>query len=350
MNPVLSRLTAKRYLLMINICVLAVHASLIIMFSRVRVRPMVYVNIGSVLCYCICFFLVAKEHVRGYELVTFVEILVHSFLAVHYVGDNAGFQMYYLGCMSIVLFTHYFSVHSGIKPISGPLLGAVCCVLYIFTIIYARSRFPRYPLDYDTQFYFRVYNTFLMFLFILTFFSLLALAASRNEEELARQAQHDNLTGLFNRRYLTQYMWELQQTDRLESCWLAIIDIDDFKLFNDRYGHLCGDYVLCAVADVIKEHCGEACVVCRWGGEEFLVVGEGRDDESRALLENIRTAMENGEFVYKDIRHCVTVTIGAAHYQSGQSLDAWINTADALLYEGKQAGKNRTVSAKAQTL
>lgn len=345
MDSFLSRLTIKRYLMLMNICVLAVHVSLIILFSLARVRPMVYVNIASVLCYCICLFLVVKGHVRGYVLVTFAEILTHTFLAIHYVGDNAGFQMYFLGCMSIVLFTHYFSVHTGIRPINGPILSAICCVFYILAIIYARRRYPLYPLSYNEQFYFRVYNTFLMFLFILAFFSLLTLVASRNERELIRQTQHDNLTGLFNRRYLTQYMNELQQTKDLTSYWLAIIDIDDFKKFNDQYGHLCGDYVLRSVADVIREHCEQSCTVCRWGGEEFLVVGEGSEDESNALLEHIRTAMADRVFVYNGTRHFVTVTIGAAHYPDKQSLDVWINTADARLYTGKQAGKNRTVSA-----
>ena len=346
MDSVLSHLTTKRYLMLMNICVLAIHVSLIIIFSRARVKPMVYVNIANVLCYCVCFFLVVKEHVRGYVLVNFAAILIHTFLAIHYVGDNAGFQMYFLGCMSIVLFAHYFSVHIGIKPINGPILSAICCVMYIFTIVYAQRRAPLYPLSYTEQFRFRVFNTFLVFLFILTFFSLLALVASRNERELVRETQHDNLTGLFNRRYLTQYMNTLQQTKDLTGHWLAIIDIDDFKLFNDQYGHLCGDYVLRSVADVIHERCEQSCTVCRWGGEEFLVIGEGSDDESAALLESIRAAMADREFVYNGTRHFVTVTIGAAHYRDGQSLDAWINMADTRLYTGKQAGKNRTVSGE----
>ena len=345
MDSVLSRITTKAYLTLMNISVLAVHASLIVIFSRIRVQPMVYVNIGSVVCYCICFLLVVKEQLRGYVMVSFVEILLHGFLAVHYVGDNTGFQMYYLVCIAIVLFTHYFAVHIGVKPVNGPLLSAVCCILYIFTIVYSRQNSARYPLDYTTQFRLRVFNTFLMFLFVLAFFSLLTLVASHNEKELAWQAQHDNLTGLFNRRYLTQYMNGLQQTGELDHYWLAIIDIDNFKLFNDQYGHLCGDFVLRCVADMLKELCGEPHTVCRWGGEEFMVVGEGSEEACSALLEHIRTAMAGQKLEYNGVRHSVTVTIGTARYQSDQGLDAWINTADARLYKGKQAGKNRIISS-----
>ena len=345
MNPVLSRITTKRYLMLMNICVLAIHICLIVIFSHIRVRPMFYVNIASVLCYCACFFLVTKKWVRVYVLVAFVEIVIHSFLAVHYVGDNAGFQMYYLGGMAIVLFTHYFSVHIGIKPLNGPILSIISCILYIFTIIYSQSNTPLFPLAYNTQFRLRVLNTFLMFVFIVTFFSLLTLVASHNEEELIKQTQHDNLTGLLNRRYLTQYMNDLYQTREMDGFWLAIIDIDDFKLFNDQYGHLCGDFVLRSVADTLQECCGERYTACRWGGEEFLVVGEGNYEECCALLEDIRTTLANRAFIYNDTRHSVTVTIGAAHYRHGQALNAWLNIADARLYMGKQAGKNQVVSA-----
>lgn len=345
MKSILSRITVKQYLMLMNLCFLAVHLSLIVIFFRIRVRPMAYVNIGSVVCYLACFLLVALERVRWYVLVCYVEILAHSFLAVHYVGDNAGFQMYYLACIAVVLFTHYFSVHTGTKPINGPVLSVISCVLYIFTIVYSQQTMPLSPLAYNTQFHLRVFNTFLVFLFVLAFFSMLTLVASRNEVELVRQTQHDNLTGLLNRRYLTQYMNDLQQAQQMDHRWLAILDIDDFKLFNDRYGHLCGDYVLCAVADVITELCSDQCTVCRWGGEEFLIVGQGSEEESRRLTEKLRTVMADREFTYSGTRHAVTVTIGVAHYQSGQDLDTWINTADARLYKGKQAGKNQIVSA-----
>lgn len=343
MDSALSHLTTKRYLMMVNICVLAVHASLIMIFFRLRVRPMAYVNIASVVCYCACFILVAKERVRWFVMITFVEILIHTFLAVHFVGDNAGFQVYYLACMAIVLFTHYFAVHIGIKPINGPILSAVCCVLYIFTIVYSRNNTAIFPLDYNTQFSLRVFNTFLMFLFILTFFSLLAMVASRNELELARQAQHDNLTGLLNRRYLTQYMSNLQKSEDLSDYWMAIIDIDNFKMFNDQYGHLCGDQVLCSVANIIRECCGKDRTVCRWGGEEFLVISKDDDSTVHSLLENIRASVADQEIVYNDIRHSVTVTIGAARFANGQPVDAWITKADDRLYDGKKAGKNRIV-------
>ena len=344
MKTILDGITAKRYLIIMNISVLIVHICLIMIFSMIHVTPMVYVNIGSVICYCVCFFLVEKERVREYVMVTFTEIVIHTFMAVYYTGYGGSFQLYLLGCMAIVLFTHYFAVHIGIKPVNGPLLSFICCVLYVVSMIVSRSYSPPYPLSFNEQFYLRMFNVLLMFLLIFTFFSLLTLVASRNEIELANQANHDNLTGLVNRNYLTKYMHEIYETENLENYWLAILDIDDFKEINDRHGHLCGDYVLHAVAESIKDCCDEH-IVCRWGGEEFMIIGT---DPSRmeTLLENIRSVISDKEFVYNDsIKLQLTVTIGAAHYNNNQSLDTWVNLADTRLYTGKQSGKNQVVNA-----
>lgn len=344
MNSFLDKITVTRYLSVVNTSILSIHVILIVLFYRLHIMPMVYFNIGSVICYCICFFLVAKERLRGYVFVTFAEILLHTLMAVSYVGDNAGFQMYLLGSMSVVLFTHYFSVHTGRKPLNGPIFSAVCCVLYVVIIVYSKYHDPLYPLSFNEQFNLRVFNNLLAFLFIFTFFSLLTLIASRNEMELDRQAKHDNLTGLLNRHYLTRYMNSIQLTENLENYWVAIIDIDNFKDINDHYGHLCGDHILRSVSDIIREHCG-GYTVCRWGGEEFLVLGASTDTEFCGLLERIRCSMEEQDFVYSDTHHHVTVTIGAAHYPKDQALDVWVNLADRRLYSGKQAGKNQVVSA-----
>ena len=346
MKSILDGISAKRYLIMMNVCVLAIHVSLIGILSWMRVTPMVYVNIASVICYGICFLLVAQERVRVYVLVTFAEIMIHVFLAVYYMGDGASFQLYCLGCMSIVLFTHYFAVHIGRKPVNGPLLSVACCAMYVIMMVFSRSHTPLYPLSYNEQYYLRVFNVLLMFLFILTFFSLLTLVASRNEVELAQQARYDNLTGLMNRRYLTEYMHEVHETENMENYWLAILDIDDFKMVNDQHGHLCGDFVLRSVAEIINDCC-EDCMVCRWGGEEFMIVGTDHNHGvgMDALLENIRSTVAAKEFIYNDsINLHLTVTMGAARYRSSDSMDMWVNLADTRLYNGKQTGKNKVVT------
>ena len=333
--------------MMMNLSVLTVHTCLVFLFSALRVTLMVYFNVCSILCYCVCFLLVRKERVPEYILVSIAEILFHSFLAVLCVGSGLGFQLYFIDSIAIVLFAQYFSVHIGVKPVNGPGLSAVCGVMYILSLIFDRIHEPLYRLSEDVAFGCTMLNSVLTLGFIILFFSLLTNLAANFELELTRQASHDSLTGLVNRHYLTKYMNTIHQTEDMKNYWLAILDIDDFKTVNDRYGHLCGDFVLRSVAEAIQACCGER-MVCRWGGEEFMVVGvdDARQGGMNALLEEIRSTIASKEFVYGDeIKLHLTVTLGAARYHKGQSLDTWVNRADVRLYNGKQAGKNRVIMA-----
>lgn len=349
MHSMLDSVTAKRYLTIMNIFVLAVHACLFLLFMVLDVGMMALVNLGSMLCYGLCFLLVKKEKVMVFTLVTFAEITLHTLLAMLCVGSNAGFQLYFIDCIAIVLFSQYFSAHLGIKPVNGPALSAVCGVLYIFSLMLARERAPMYGISELAAYICTLFNSILTLMFSIFFFSLLTNAASGFEGVLAKQAMHDNLTGLVNRHYLTEYMNHIHETQNLENHWLAIIDIDDFKKINDRFGHLCGDYVLRSVAEIIRACCGER-MVCRWGGEEFLVVGidpsGGKD--MNALLEEVRRTIDARVFAYDaHTKLHLTATIGAALYSSSQGLEEWVDVADTRLYKGKQNGKNQVVSIDA---
>ena len=349
MNSFLNSVTAKRYLMIMNFSVLAVHTSLVFLFSVLRVTLMVYFNVCSILCYCMCFALVRQERVSEYISVTFVEILFHSFLAVLSVGCGPGFQLYFIDGIAIVLFAQYFSAHIGVKPVNGPVLSTACGAMYILSLILDRVHAPLYLLNEDIAFSCMTLNSVLTVVFIVVFFSLLTSVAVNSETELVRLASHDNLTGLMNRHYMMKYMNNLHQTEDLENYWIAILDIDDFIMINDRYGHLCGDFVLRSVSKTIKACCGDR-MVCRWGGEEFLVVGVDSDAERglNALLEKIRGTIAEEEFIYDDgVKLHLTVTIGAAYYRGDRTLDDWVNEADVRLYNGKQTGKNRVISADA---
>lgn len=349
MKSILNGITAKRYLIMMNLFVLAVHTSLVFLFSFLHVTLMVYVNICSVLCYCVCFILVKKEQVTGYILLTYVEILLHTVLAILSVGSGLGFQLYFIASIATVLFAQYFSVHLGIKKhLNGPLLSAICVIMYVFMLILDRFHESWYVMSDNASFSCTVLNSVLVFGSVVLFFSILTGVASDNEVELSMQATHDNLTGLINRHYLTKYMIDIHQTENLVDYWIAILDIDDFKQINDQHGHLCGDFVLRSMAEIIKKCCND-CIVCRWGGEEFMIVGpnpEQNNDMIISLLEEVRSTIASNKFVYNDnTKLDLTVTIGVARYRDGQTLDAWVNLADTRLYIGKQTGKNQIISA-----
>lgn len=343
MNTSQNIATTKRYLYLLNTFILIVHVSLLCFFTLTRVTMMAYVNVCSVLCYVICYPMIRSEHVPEYILTAFLEILIHAFLAVLCLGLRSYFQFYFIGSISIILFAQYFSVHLHVKSIEGVRWSLLCAALFLISLFIDRYSDPFYQLSENIAFGLVVFNSVVTFSFLILFFGLLTKIASTNEIELARQATHDNLTGLMNRHYLTQYMSELSEITNLEDYWLAIIDIDDFKSINDQYGHLCGDYVLRTVADILVKRCGDR-IVCRWGGEEFLIVSTHPEHDEGILLEDIRRNIEAERFTYDENTNLrMTVTIGTSHHQSGQSLDEWINLADKRLYEGKQTGKNRII-------
>ena len=126
--------------------------------------------------------------------------------------------------------------------------------------------------------------------------------------------------------------------------WIAMIDIDDFKLINDTYGHNRGDEVLKVLADILREN-GEELNLCRWGGEEFMLLGrlteQGRI--AKKYLMDIMEAVRKADIDMDGKKISFTITIGAAAYIEKQTLDEWINRADKNLYVGKYNGKNQLV-------
>ncbi len=159
----------------------------------------------------------------------------------------------------------------------------------------------------------------------------------------------DSLTGLFNRRYFEErFFEELHRSDRHNlSFSLAMIDIDDFKLFNDTEGHLAGDEVLRSIAGVAKDCLRVIDVIARFGGEEFTVImPQTEKDEAILVAERIRNSIkEQLPRTWSAFpRSCITVSIGIATFPSdGKDRKELIRNADKALYMAKMDGKDRTV-------
>lgn len=157
-------------------------------------------------------------------------------------------------------------------------------------------------------------------------------------------ATHDELTGLINRRRMT----ELAQAERQRCARshrplvLALLDLDHFKLINDRHGHAVGDAVLCAFAHTVQRNLRGTDVLARWGGEEFLVLlPETSIEGALALLERVRSdvAALSVESALGPIR--ITVSTGLAAGHAGQTLEQVLEQADEALYQAKAQGRDR---------
>jgi diguanylate cyclase (GGDEF)-like protein len=156
----------------------------------------------------------------------------------------------------------------------------------------------------------------------------------------------DDLTGLFNHRYLEICLEnELRRADRFQNNFcMMFIDLDSFKPVNDTHGHISGSSVLRQVADVIKDAVREVDIPIRYGGDEFVVLLLGASS-SKGLLaaERVRRAIERTPFKVEGggVAH-VTASIGIASYpEHGRTKDSLLKIADESMYKSKNAGKNR---------
>jgi diguanylate cyclase (GGDEF)-like protein len=156
--------------------------------------------------------------------------------------------------------------------------------------------------------------------------------------EVQKLAASDALTGLPNRRALDdQLPREMARALRAASpLCLAIIDIDHFKAYNDTYGHLAGDAVLRGCAAAWDGALRGEDTILRFGGEEFLVVlPDCAAPEASEIVERLRAATPEGQ----------TCSAGLAVWKPGETVDDLVGRADAALYEAKESGRDRLVSA-----
>ncbi|MEP6874904.1 MAG: diguanylate cyclase [Burkholderiales bacterium] len=162
--------------------------------------------------------------------------------------------------------------------------------------------------------------------------------------DAAQAANHDPLTGLFNRRYLTAFAQPLAALvlDEREPVTVLIVDIDHFKRVNDTHGHPVGDEVLRAVAQRLGTLVRDLDCLARYGGEEFVVVLRRCDvHRGRRVAEALRHNIASSEIGADDGTVSITVSIGLAQWGPGEQLDEVIQRADRTLYRAKQAGRDR---------
>lgn len=164
-------------------------------------------------------------------------------------------------------------------------------------------------------------------------------------EELEEQAVRDPLTNAYNRRYLSEFLdREVARAERENTpVTVVVMDMDNFKQFNDSYGHKCGDVILQAITKFLNEHSRRGDVVCRYGGEEFVILMPNVSLEiGFERAEMWRQDFSESVIDYEDMKLSATFSAGVATFpQHGATGDAILQAADKALYRSKEAGKNR---------
>lgn len=181
---------------------------------------------------------------------------------------------------------------------------------------------------------------------VLASFASMSIDNARLHREMCQLASTDGLTGLYNHRIFSQMLQEELSRAQRHNLPLALVmfDVDDFKRFNDSYGHPVGDQVLVAVAEILGETLRKCDIAFRYGGEEFIAILPETPAEPAVLVaERIRQTIEtqSRRHLPDSIGHGVTVSVGVASFpRDGESGESLLKMVDDLLYRAKKEGKN----------
>lgn len=164
-------------------------------------------------------------------------------------------------------------------------------------------------------------------------------------DEIKRLSEEDYLTGLSNRRKMHEIISnEIARSKRYNSTFgIILLDVDNFKTTNDKFGHNVGDRVLVEISGLIRKTIRESDTAGRWGGEEFIVFCPHTNaDGAFALAEKLRTAIEKNEFEDAGYK---TASFGVTQVEHGDTVESMISRTDEALYAAKNSGKNMVLSA-----
>ncbi len=176
----------------------------------------------------------------------------------------------------------------------------------------------------------------------------LSLANLKLQEDLKEQSIRDSLTGLFNRRYLYEFLKkEIAKAQRYKTeIGIILMDIDYFKQINDNYSHGLGDVVLEEIGEFLRNNIRESDIACRYGGEEFILIFPHANLENTyQRAETLRKKIKDLHFRYqKHHLNSVTVSVGVANFpQHGVTGEEAVHHADLALYAAKDQGRDRTI-------
>ncbi len=317
------------------------HALYLLFFLVIGVYEIVYINIGSLIIYSILFLVLKYRLYNLYVIVAALEISGFMTICSIFLGIETGFSLCLVALGTLVFFASYFSSFGKklIKPIPFSILNMI---LFAFCYFWNKNNGAIIKIDSNYATGLFIAHILIVFGFSTTFLAILINYTVKLDNKIRKESETDNLTSIPNRNGLMKYINRIGE--QKSNYVLAIFDIDDFKKFNDKNGHLCGDYVLQTIATIAKSN-SEDDFVSRWGGEEFVVISKkcDTDEETYNKIERIRETVERNEFYYYSKKLKVTITIGVAQYETNFTLEQWISEADKKLYYGKHNGKNQVV-------
>ena len=349
-----SYFTLEKKLSFIIYCLAGFHTLLAVLCCLAEVYPlMAYSAFSVALFLVICVRMTKDGHFATSTLIVASEVMICSLFSTLCLGINCGFSLY-----NIAIISAFFYLTFVIEPFKKResisfLLSLLAVVCFVLNYVITQFVTPFYTLYSPVwQHIFYGVNMFVTFLMIISFNYLFIWEIKLNQKTLAAQnkqldimAHQDPLTHLLNRRCMNEQLNESLRNLKIKGKRFSLVlcDIDDFKKVNDTYGHDAGDLILITVAQTISQNVRTEDAVCRWGGEEILILINDPVETASTMAERIRKKIQETSTNFEGHTIHITMTFGIAESIPGYRIEQIIQLADEKLYQGKRNGKNRVV-------
>lgn len=337
----------EKYLHMISFlaCTYAVSMQffLLIFHLATGVLPLFYVYLSGFLIDFLLFWLVRKRHYLPFGILLTLVVIVETLLSAVCIGTDNFIIVYLLVTIMMQIIIPYARTRVRV------LMTAALYVSMIALVLINHYMVPTQDIGVANASlaFFNIHLAFFGTIIQLTIgtiiWDVIRKANQAKLDESRTAANTDPLTGLLNRRYATTFFKMLTSGQLTQEWCVAMLDIDDFKVLNDTYGHKAGDGVLMFISDFLKTNLRRRDLVFRWGGEEFLILLKDIDVVTAFnVLDKLRGRLASENIETHDLTLNVTVTIGVCPLDP-EHIDQSIDTCDRLMYKGKDSGKNMVV-------
>lgn len=335
----------ERYIYIVQLAAIAfafcAHLFLTFFFIEVGYSNFVVYNICVLIFYGLCFALTIRRHYFLSSVFLSLEVSIYALISIFFFGFSSHLYMYFVLIIAMQVIIPYARV------LFRFFLAVIIWGTMLFLQIYSLKNSAISAIG-DMESMFSIFNlniTVLGLIILLCLDNMVdTIITGLNKTEIdayRRKAMRDSLTQLYNRLYAEDIFTKLRSPHHEEEYCIAMMDIDDFKKINDKYGHALGDEVLKSLSAITLKVIRREDLVFRWGGEEFLILLKDVNlQQATALLERLRSNIEESQLRVPTgdiIKY--TVTIGVSQLNR-QNIEESIEECDRRMYIGKRGTKN----------
>ncbi len=337
----------------INSLLLLIHIAFSLPLYILSPSHVFKVNIFSICFYLIGYFFINKSAECTYIFVYIIlaEMLFFIASCTLVFGWDSGFHLWMFSLLCTFM-KDFINPREDTKKRYLYIVFLTSIFLILYVSLFLITKYINIPFkDSLPNIYISgmfITNSFLTFFGIVSFTRIYTKQMELKFDVLHNQADYDQLTGLGNRYNIRSHL--LSEEDFCVnnpgySYSTAILDIDHFKNINDTFGHDNGDIILIRISTILKRYSSDDIRVCRWGGEEFVIMGNHniKYDDFLSILESIRLDVFNHTFLLNNISLNVTISIGSSQYKPGLAFSNVLKAADNNLYKAKESGRNKLI-------